>query len=407
MFASNNHPSVNHKLSNRINNLTESQTLAMARKARELAAKGVDVINLSLGEPDFDTPLPIRNAAKQAIDGGYTHYTPVSGLPEVRKAVSEKFLKENNLKYAPEEVVVSTGAKQSIANVVLSVINPGDEVIIPMPYWVSYQQIVELAEGCPVKIETSLENDYKLTAEQLEKAITPKTKLLMYSSPCNPTGSVYTNVELKALAEVLRKYENVLILSDEIYEHINYVGKHESIAQFDWLKDRVIVVNGVSKAYAMTGWRIGYIGAPKWIAEACDKMQGQFTSAASSIAQKAAEAALKMDSTPTVEMRDEFFERKKMMLQLATEITGWKLNDPQGAFYLFPDVSYYFGKSNGENRIQNADDLCMYLLNHAHVSAVTGDAFGNPSCIRLSYATSREKIVEAMKRIKAALAELK
>lgn len=398
---------MNHKLSNRINNLTESQTLAMARKARELAAKGVDVINLSLGEPDFDTPLPIRNAAKQAIDGGYTHYTPVSGLPEVRKAVSEKFLKENNLKYAPEEVVVSTGAKQSIANVVLSVINPGDEVIIPMPYWVSYQQIVELAEGCPVKIETSLENDYKLTAEQLEKAITPKTKLLMYSSPCNPTGSVYTNVELKALAEVLRKYENVLILSDEIYEHINYVGKHESIAQFDWLKDRVIVVNGVSKAYAMTGWRIGYIGAPKWIAEACDKMQGQFTSAASSIAQKAAEAALKMDSTPTVEMRDEFFERKKMMLQLATEITGWKLNDPQGAFYLFPDVSYYFGKSNGENRIQNADDLCMYLLNHAHVSAVTGDAFGNPSCIRLSYATSREKIVEAMKRIKAALAELK
>lgn len=407
MFASNNHPPVNHKLSNRINNLTESQTLAMARKARELAAKGVDVINLSLGEPDFDTPIAIRNAAKQAIDGGYTHYTPVSGLPEVRKAVSEKFLKENNLKYAPEEVVVSTGAKQSIANVVLSVINPGDEVIIPMPYWVSYQQIVELAEGCPVKIETSLENDYKLTAEQLEKAITPKTKLLMYSSPCNPTGSVYTNVELKALAEVLRKHENVLILSDEIYEHINYVGKHESIAQFDWLKDRVIVVNGVSKAYAMTGWRIGYIGAPKWIAEACDKMQGQFTSAASSIAQKAAEAALKMDSTPTVEMRDEFFERKKLMLRLATEITGWKLNDPQGAFYLFPDVSYYFGKSNGDNHIQNADDLCMYLLNHAHVSAVTGDAFGNPNCIRLSYATSREKIVEAMKRIKAALAELK
>jgi aspartate aminotransferase len=397
----------NPNLSDRCNVLAESQTIGMSKKSRELAAKGFDVINLSLGEPDFITPKHIREAAKKAIDDGFTHYTPISGFAELRKAISEKFKRENNLDYAPEQIVVSTGAKQSIANVILSLVNPGDEVIIPLPYWVSYIEVVKLAEGKWICPKTTIETDFKITAKELEKYITPKTKMFVFSSPCNPTGSVYTRDELKAFADLFAKYPNLYILSDEIYEHINFLDKHCSIAEFENIRDRVIIVNGVSKGYAMTGWRIGYIGAPKWIAEACDKMQGQFTSGTSSISQKAAEAALCLDNKPTLDMQEAFKRRRDLVLKLMKDVPGLKLNEPKGAFYIFPDCSSYFGKSYEGNSINNASDLCMYLLNVGHVSVVTGEAFGAPEYFRLSYAASDEKLTEAVRRIKEALSKLK
>ncbi|HNP98363.1 MAG TPA: pyridoxal phosphate-dependent aminotransferase [Bacteroidia bacterium] len=394
-------------LSHRVTSLAESQTIGMSKLSRELSAKGIDIVNLSLGEPDFVTPLHIREAAKKAIDDGYTFYPPISGYAELRKAISAKFKRENNLDYAADQVVVSTGAKQSIANVVLSLVDPGDEVIIPLPYWVSYIEIVKVAEGITVPIPTTIDADFKITPAQLEAAITPKTKLFIFSSPCNPTGSVYSKEELKALADVFAKHPQIFILSDEIYEHINFLDSHQSIAQFDFIKDRVVIVNGVSKGYAMTGWRIGYIGAPKYIADACDKMQGQFTSAASSIAQKAAEAALTMDNRPTLEMKEAFLRRRNLVLGLMKDIPGIILNEPKGAFYIFPDVSSYFGKKDGDTIIKNASDLCMYLLHRGHVSLVTGEAFGEPKCVRFSYAASDERLVEAVKRIRQALSLLK
>lgn len=371
-----------------------------------MVAQGIDVINLSLGEPDFVTPDHIREAAKKAIDDGFTFYPPIAGFPELRKAISEKFKRENGLDYKPDQIVVSTGAKQSIANVVLSLVNPGDEVIMPIPYWVSYAEIVKLAEGITVPVITTLDSNFKMSPEQLEKAITPKTKLMIFSSPCNPTGSVYTQAELEGLAKVLEKYPHVYVLSDEIYEHINFIDHHASIASFASIRDRVIIVNGVSKGYAMTGWRIGYIGAPKFIADACDKIQGQFTSGASSIAQKAAEAAISSDNRPTQEMREVFRRRRDLIIGLLSKIPGLQLNQPQGAFYVFADASYYFGKSDGVHTINNADDLCMYLLNVGHVSVVTGEAFGDPDCFRLSYATADEKLVEAARRMSEALSKL-
>jgi aspartate aminotransferase len=379
----------------------------MAKKSRELAAQGVDVINLSLGEPDFVTPKHIREAAKKAIDDGFTFYTPIAGFPELRKAISAKFKRENNLEYAPDQVVVSTGAKQSIANVVLSLVDPGDEVIIPMPFWVSYIEIVKLAEGKVVTVSTDITHDFKMTAAQLESAITPKTKLLIFSSPCNPTGSVYSREELAGFVRVLERHPHVYVMSDEIYEHINFVGSHTSIAEFPSVRDRVIIVNGVSKGYAMTGWRIGYIGAPKWIADACDKIQGQFTSGASSIAQKAAEAALNGDMRPTKEMMEAFHRRRDLVLGLMKDIPGIKLNMPEGAFYVFADISSFLGKSDGNTLIRTAEDLCMYLLNTAHVSLVTGEAFGDPNCFRMSYATSEDKLTEAVRRIREALSRLR
>lgn len=394
-------------LSQRVQQLAESQTIGMAKLSRELASKGIDVINLSLGEPDFVTPSHIREAAKKAIDDGFTFYPPIAGYAELRKAISAKFQRENQLDYKPDQVVVSTGAKQAIANVVLCLVNPGDEVIIPLPYWVSYIEIVKLAEGKTVAVNTTVEADFKMTAEQLEAAITPRTKLLIFSSPCNPTGSVYTREELAAIAKVLARHPQVYILSDEIYEHINFLDAHQSIAQFESVRDRVIIVNGVSKGYAMTGWRIGYIGAPKFIADACDKMQGQFTSAASSIAQKAAEAALNLDNRPTLDMRDAFLRRRDLVIEGLKKIPGLRLNQPKGAFYVFPDISSYFGKSDGTTTIHNATDLCMYLLNTGHVSVVTGEAFGAPNCFRLSYAASDDKLKEAVRRIGDALAKLR
>ena len=394
-------------LSQRVQRLSESQTIGMSKLSRELSSKGIDVINLSLGEPDFVTPAHICAAAKKAIDDGYTFYPPIAGFAELRKAVSDKFKRENNLDYKPDQVVVSTGAKQSIANVVLSIIDPGDEVIIPNPFWVSYIEIVKLAEGKTISVNTTLESDFKITPAQLEAAITSKTKMFIFSSPCNPTGTVYTKEELKALAEVLAKFPKIIILSDEIYEHINFLDQHQSIAQFDFIKDQVVIVNGVSKGYAMTGWRIGYIGAPKYIADACDKMQGQFTSAASSIAQKAAEAALNESNQPTLEMQSAFRRRRDLVLKLMKDIPGWEINEPKGAFYVFPDISYYFGKSDGEIKITTSTDLCMYLLHKGHVSLVTGEAFGAPNCLRFSYATSDEKLTEAIRRIKEALLKLK
>ncbi len=394
------------RLSNRINNLAESETIKMSRISRELQAQGNDIINLSLGEPDFDTPTHIREAAKKAIDDGYSHYPPISGYLDVRQAISDKFKRENNLDYSIQQIVVSTGAKQAIANVVLSLLNPGDEVILPVPYWVSYVEIAKLAEAKPVYIPTDIKHDFKITPEQLKAAITPKTKLLIYSSPCNPSGSVYSKEELKGIAEVIASYPDIYIISDEIYEHINFIGKHESIAQFDFIKDRVVTVNGVSKAFAMTGWRIGYIGAPEWIAKACDKMQGQFTSAACSISEMAAKAALNSDITPTKKMCEEFLKRRNLILNLMKDIPGIKLNEPKGAFYVFPDVSYYFNKSDGNETIHDANELSMYLLNKAHVSIVSGEAFGDCNCIRISYAASEDKLKEAIKRIKAALEKL-
>lgn len=395
------------KLSDRINNLSESQTLAMTKKSRELQAQGKDIINLSIGEPDFNTPEFIKEAAKKAIDNNITHYPPVAGILELRKALSEKFKRDNQLNYNFNQIVVSTGAKQSIANVILSMINPGEEVIVPMPYWVSYIETIKLAEGIPVTIPSSIESDFKITPEQLKKAITPKTKMIVFSTPCNPSGSVYNKEELKAIAEVIIQYPDLYIISDEIYEFINFIGKHESIAQFDFIYDRVITVNGVSKGYAMTGWRIGYIGAPKWIADACEKMQGQFTSGAASISQMASLEAVKANPSITYAMRDEFKKRRDLVLNLMKDIPGMKTNVPNGAFYIFPDISSYFGKSFENYKIKNSTDLSIFLLEVGNVALVAGEAFGDNNCIRFSYATSKDKLIEAVKRIKETLAKLK
>ena len=394
------------KLSNRINNLAESQTLAMTKKSRELQAQGKDIINLSIGEPDFDTPDFIKEAAKQAIDKNFTHYTPVAGYLDLRKAISEKFKRDNNLIYSSDQVVVSTGAKQSIANVILSLVNPGEEVLVPIPYWVSYIETIKLAEGIPVTLPTSIESNFKITPEQLKKAITSKTKMIVFSTPCNPSGSVYSKEELKALAEVIIQYPDLYIISDEIYEHINFVGKHESMAQFDFIYERTITVNGVSKGFAMTGWRIGFIGAPKWIADACEKMQGQFTSGTSSISQMAALAAVAASPSVTYDMCKEFKKRRDLVLGLLNEIPGVRTNIPDGAFYIFFDISSYFGKSFEQYKIKNSSDLSMYLLEHGNVALVSGDAFGDDNCIRFSYATSEDKLIEAVKRVKGALAKL-
>jgi len=395
------------KLSDRIVNLAESQTLAMTKKSRELQAAGKDIINLSIGEPDFDTPDFVKEAAKKAIDENYTHYTPVAGYLELRKAISEKFKRDNGLTYTADQVVVSTGAKQSIANVILSLVNPGEEVIVPIPYWVSYIETIKLAEGIPVTLPTNIDTNFKISAEQLRKAITPKTKMLVFSTPCNPSGSVYTKEELKALAEVIVSFPDLYVISDEIYEHINFGGKHESLAQFDFVYDRVITVNGVSKGFAMTGWRIGFIGAPKWIADACEKMQGQFTSGTSSISQMAALAAMKASPEVTVEMCKEFRKRRDLVLAQLSEIPGIKTNIPQGAFYIFINIESYFGKGYEKYSIRNSNDLSMYLLEVGNVALVSGDAFGDDNCIRFSYATSEVKLVEAVKRVKEALLKLK
>ena len=395
------------KLSSRLDLFAEPETLKMAKLGRELRAKGIDVIDLSLGEPDFDTPVHIKNALKKAVDDNYSHYTPVAGYPDLREAVCTKLKRDNNFDYKPEHILVSTGAKQSLANVVMAIVDKGDEVVIPTPYWVTYSEIVKLAEGKVTLVRTSIENKYKITAAELEKAITPQTRLFMFSSPCNPSGSVYSKEELSALAEVFRKHPNVFILSDEIYEYINFVGKHESIAQFEDLKDRIIIINGLSKGYAMTGYRLGYIAAHPDVVKACEKLQGQYTSGTNAVTQRGAIVALTGDMAPSVEMNKEFGRRRERMLQLIKAIPGLQIAEPDGAFYVFPVVSAYFGKKNGEEVIKDADDLCMFLLNTAHVSTVTGRAFGEPTCIRISFANSMEKIEAAMDRISKALASLK
>jgi aspartate aminotransferase len=394
-------------LSKRINNLSESQTIKMAKLGRELSAKGIDIINLSFGEPDFFTPEFVKEAAKKAIDDNYSYYTPVSGYPELRKVITEKLLKENGLSYTFDQIVVSTGAKQSLANAVMCLIDAGDEVIVPTPYWVSYSEMIKLAEGDTVFINSTVENDFKITAEQLEAAITPKTKLFMFSSPCNPTGSVYTKEELASLVEVFEKYPNIYIISDEIYEHINFVGEHASIASFDSVKDRVVLINGFSKSYAMTGWRVGYMASNKELANACDKLQGQITSGSSSIAQRAALAAYQGTLDTVKEMVEEFKKRRDVVYDLLKEVPGIKVNLPDGAFYFFPEVKEYFGKATGDYVITNAEELCLYLLNEAHVSTVTGEAFGNENCIRISYAAAEETLRDAVSRIKIALSKLK
>lgn len=394
-------------LSTRIQNLTESQTIKMAKLGRELAAKGVSVINLSFGEPDFHTPQYIKDAAVDAMNNNFTYYSPVSGYPDLRKAISEKLKRENNLDFAPEQIVVSTGAKQALANALLCLVNPSEEVIIPTPYWVSYSEMVKLAEGESVYINATVENNYKITPQQLEAAITPKTKLFMFSSPCNPTGSVYSKEELAGLVEVFEKNPHVYILSDEIYEHINFIGGHASIAEFSSVKERVILVNGFSKGFSMTGWRIGYLAASKEIASATDKLQGQITSGTCSITQKAAVAACNGGLETVHEMRDAFLKRRDLVFGLLSKIDGVKVNLPEGAFYFFPDVSSFFGKSVNGEVIQTADDLCIYLLNEAHVSTVTGEAFGNSDCIRISYAASEEELKKACQSISDALAKIK
>lgn len=395
-------------LSDRINKISESQTIAMARKSRELKANGIDIISLSLGEPDFNTPDVIKEAAKKAIDDNFSYYTHVSGYLELREAICKKFKRDNGLDYSPDEIVVSTGAKQSIANAVLCIVNPGDEVIIPAPFWVSYLEILKLAEGKPVMIETTIESDFKMSPEQLEKSITSKTRLIMLSTPCNPTGSVYNREELKALAQVIIKYPELYIISDEIYEHINFIGGHQSFAQFDFIKERVITINGVSKGFAMTGWRGGIMAAPKWIAQACDKIQGQFTSATSSITQKAMHKAMELDFDTYIKpMRDAFLKRRDLVLSLMKDIPGLKTNVPQGAFYVYPEVSYYFGKKYKEYLILNATDLTLYLLDEGHLALVPGAAFGEDRYIRFSYATNEENLIEALKRMKDALSKLK
>ncbi|SEL05815.1 aspartate aminotransferase [Aquimarina amphilecti] len=391
------------QLSDKINKLKASATLAMAAKARELRAEGKDIIGLSLGEPDFNTPDFIKDAAIKAVNDNYNSYTPVDGYVELKDAIITKFKRDNNLNYDRSQIVVSTGAKQSLYNVAQVYLNPGDEVILPCPYWVSYSDIIKLAEGVPVEVKTSIENDFKMTADQLEKAITPKTKMIWYSSPCNPSGSIYSKDELRALADVLQKYPDIIVVSDEIYEHINYVGDHASMAQFEDMYERTVTVNGVAKAFAMTGWRIGYIGAPNAIARACNKMQGQVTSGANCIAQRAVITALEAPVSKIQYMVDEFKNRRKLILDLLADIPGFECNEPEGAFYVFPDISYYFGKTINGNTIENASDFSMFLLEQANVATVTGDAFGNGNCIRISYAASTEQIKEAVNRIKKAV----
>ncbi|MEC7128473.1 MAG: pyridoxal phosphate-dependent aminotransferase [Bacteroidota bacterium] len=393
-------------LSERVNNLSESATIAMARKSRELKAQGIDVISLSLGEPDFNTPDFIKEAAKEGIDQNYSKYMAVNGYEDLRTAICDKFKRDNDVSYNINQIVVSTGAKQSIANVALSLINPGDEVIIPAPYWVSYEEIFKMAGAVIVPIETTIENDFKITAEQLKNAINEKTKLMIYSSPCNPSGSVYSKEELRSLADVLVQYSSVVVVSDEIYEHINFTDSYFSMAAFDDMYQQVVTVNGVSKSFAMTGWRLGYIGAPEWIAKACTKIQGQFTSGASSISQRAALAAVSSSPNVILPMKEAFLERRNFMLKELRNIKGIKINEPKGAFYLFPDVSELFGQHFDGKTVNNADDLCLFLLEEAKVALVTGNAFGSPNCIRISYAASMEQLKEAVYRIKSAISQL-
>ena len=393
-------------LSERVNNLSESATIAMARKSRELKAQGIDVISLSLGEPDFNTPDFIKKAAKEGIDQNYSKYMAVNGYEDLRTAICDKFKRDNDVSYNINQIVVSTGAKQSIANVALSLINPGDDVIIPAPYWVSYEEIFKMAGAVIVPIETTIENDFKITAEQLKNAINEKTKLMIYSSPCNPSGSVYSKEELRSLADVLVQYSSVVVVSDEIYEHINFTDSYFSMAAFDDMYQQVVTVNGVSKSFAMTGWRLGYIGAPEWIAKACTKIQGQFTSGASSISQRAALAAVSYSPNVILPMKEAFLERRNFMLKELRNIKGIKINEPKGAFYLFPDVSELFGQHFDGKTVNNADDLCLFLLEEAKVALVTGNAFGSPNCIRISYAASMEQLKEAVYRIKSAISQL-
>jgi len=393
------------KLSDRINNLATSQTLAMAAKTRELREEGKDIIGLSLGEPDFNTPDFIKEAAIQAINDNYSSYSPVDGYVDLKDAITTKFKRDNGLNYTRSQIVVSTGAKQSLANIAMVMLNPGDEVLLPCPYWVSYSDLIKLADGTPVELPTTVESNFKITPAQLEAAITPKTRMIWYSSPCNPSGMVYSKEELRALADVLVKYPNIIVMSDEIYEHINFVGANASMAQFDDMYDRVITVNGVSKAFAMTGWRIGYMGAPEWIAKACTKIQGQITSGANCIAQRATITALEAPVSKIKFMIDTFKERRKLIISLMNEINGFKTTEPEGAFYVFPDISYFFGKTIKGHVIKDATDFSLFLLEEALVATVTGDAFGNPECIRISYAASEAQIEEALKRIKSAVSE--
>jgi aspartate aminotransferase len=395
------------RLSDRIINMGESATLKMAQLARELTAQGHKIISLSLGEPDFDTPEHIKKAASKALEDGYTKYTPVAGLLELRQAICTKFERDNKLKYTATQIVVSNGAKQCIANLSMSLLQEGDEAIVLSPYWVSYKEIIELSGAVPVFVKGSIEQDFKATAAQVSAAITANTRMLIFSSPCNPTGSVFTREELKAIADVLVDHPQITIVSDEIYEYINFTGEpHISIAEFDFIKDRVVIVNGFSKGFAMTGWRLGYIAAPQWIADACVKMQGQFTSGAASFSQKAAVTALLADLTPSFKMTEEFHKRRDLFVKLLSEIPGFKVNNPTGAFYVFPDVSYYYGKSDGSHEINNADDLCDYLLYTGHVALVSGDAFGAPECVRLSYSLGQDDLREAVRRIKEAVLKL-
>lgn len=395
------------ELSNRLNRLAPSQTLAMSQKSGEMKAQGIDVINMSVGEPDFNTPDHIKEAAKKAVDENFSRYSPVPGYTDLRKAIVAKLKNENNLDYTTSEILVSSGAKQSVCNTVMALVNDGEEVIIPAPYWVSYPQMVKLAGGTPVIVNAGFEQNFKMTPEQLEAAITPKTRMLILCSPSNPTGSVYTKDELEALAEVIKRHDDLFVLADEIYEHINYVGKHESIAQFPGMKERTIIVNGVSKAYAMTGWRIGFIAAPEWIVKGCNKLQGQYTSGPCSVSQKAAEAAYTTSQECVETMRKAFERRRDLIVELAKEIPGLEVNCPQGAFYLFPKCSGFYGKSYEGKTINNSTDLAMFLLEEGHVATVGGDAFGDPECFRMSYATSDDNIREAMRRIKETLAKLK
>ena len=395
------------QLSSLLDRFAEPETLKMAKLGRELKAKGIDIIDLSLGEPDFDTPQHIKDAAKKAIDDNWSHYPPVAGYPDLREAVCQKFKRDNNLDYKPENIVVSTGAKQSLANAILALVDVGDEVIIPAPFWVTYSELVKIAGGVPVIIKTAMENKYKITPQQLEESTTERSKVFLFSSPCNPSGSVYSKEELKQLADVFENHPNISIISDEIYEYINFVGQHESIAQFSNIKDRVVIINGLSKGFAMTGYRLGYIAANATVAKGCEKIQGQFTSGANAVTQRAAITALTTDLRPSMEMTKEFTRRRKRILELLKEIPGTHGAEPDGAFYIFPVMKEFFGKTDGETKVNDADDLCMYLLNKANVSTVTGRAFGTPECIRISFANSMEKIEAAMARIKAALSKLR
>lgn len=398
---------LNVMVAKKIQEMTESATIKMAQKARELAAKGINVISLSLGEPDFDTPDHIKEAAIDGIKKGYTKYTPVAGRLDLRQAISAKLKRENNLEYAPTQIVVSNGAKQSIANICTAVLDPGDEVVIFAPYWVSYYEIVKFCDAVPVTVFADIDQDYKVTAAQVENAITPKTRLVIFSSPCNPTGSVFTKEELTAIAEVIKKHDNILVISDEIYEHINFGGEHASIAAVEGMKDITAVVNGFSKGFSMTGWRLGFMAAPQWLASACDKVQGQVTSGAASFSQYAAAVGLNSDMKPTYEMCEEFKKRRDLVIGMLKEIPGLKVNHPQGAFYVFPDVSYYFGKSNGNATIKDADDFAELMLSEAHVGLVSGGAFGAPNCVRISYAASTEELTEAISRLKNTLSTFK